>query len=312
VVDDWRYGIAAGGIRTRAYPTVEAAIEDAAALARAMTLKSALGGVPVGGGKIVVLDHPGLNRPAAFARLGAFVQELGGAFRTAGDLGTTSADLEVMARECEYVNTTERDLSAATGRSVLRCIEACAEVAGRGGIAGLTIAIQGCGDIGGAVARALSAAGAELIVADVVDARAQAIAAETGARVIEPDRLWSADCDVLSPCALGGALTEDSADAIRAWAVCGGANNICASPEAERRLAARGVLFVPDVVSSAGAVVLGVSRKLLQLADPNAQVDTLGHTAAEILRAARDAGRLATDVAHERAWAHLAAQFDPR
>lgn len=302
VIDDLTPGLAAGGIRTRAYPSLGDAVRDAMALARAMTIKCALGRVDAGGAKVVVMDHAGMDRPAAFARLGQLVEELGGLFRTAGDLGTTSEDLAMVARYCQYVEHGETDLYMATARGVLRCIEACAEVAGKPGVAGLRIAVQGCGGIGAAVARALAAAGAELLVADVDAARAQAVAAETAARVVGADEILAADCDIVAPCAVGGTITTATAAHVRAWAVCGGANNIVAEPEAEHTLRARDVLFVPDVVSSAGAVIDGISRRVMLLTDSSVLIDTLGATAREILDESRRSGRVATEIAHERAW----------
>jgi leucine dehydrogenase len=304
-IDDVTLGPAVGGIRTRVYPSLAGAIEDAAGLARAMAIKTALCGLDAGGGKIVVLDHPGLDRPAGFARLGQLVAELGGLVRTAGDLGTTADDLTAAARHCTYVNTSQVDLGAATARGLLRCVEACAAVAGKPGVAGLRVAVQGCGSVGGAVARALAAAGAELVVADLDGAAAERTARETGGRVVAPERILFEEVDVACPCAIGGVLTARAAERVAAWAVCGAANNVVADSVAETRLAARGILFVPDVLASAGAVIHGVSRALMGVADSGPLIDALGATALEILVASRDSGRLATDIAHERARARI-------
>jgi leucine dehydrogenase len=306
VLDDLTLGPAAGGTRTRGYPTLADAVADAASLARAMTLKCAISGIDAGGGKAVILDRPGMDRPRAFARFGAFVQELGGMFRTAGDLGTTAADLAAMATRTQYVQTGENDLSAATARGVLRCVEVCAAMSGKPGVRGLRVAVQGCGAIGSTVARALSAAGATLLVADVDRARALAVAAETGARVLDAGSIWDADCDLLSPCAIGGVLTVESAERIRARAVCGAANNIVASPAAEQRLLERGVLFVPDIIASAGAVVHGVCQAVMGGEDPWPRIDALGEIARAVLDESRARGRTPTEIAHARARARIA------
>jgi leucine dehydrogenase len=310
-VDDTTLGPAVGGIRTRAYRSLAEAIEDALHLARAMTIKTALGGVDAGGCKIVVLDHPGLDRPAAFARLGQLVEELGGSIRTAGDLGTTAADLAAAARHSSCVNTSHDDLGAATARSLLRCVEACAAVAGKPGVSGLRVAVQGCGAIGGASARALAAAGAELVVADLDGELAARIAGETGGRVAAPEEILFADADVVCPCAVGGVVTAEAAEKIRAWAVCGAANNVLADAAAERRLVERGILFVPDVLASAGAVVHGVSRGLMGLAASTPLIDALGATALEILKSSRESGRLASAIARELAYARIRDARDP-
>lgn len=312
VLDDLTLGPAAGGVRTRAYPSLAEAVADAAALARAMTIKCALAGLAAGGGKAVVLDHPGLNRPAAFARLGELIDELGGLFRTAGDLGTTAADLAAMASRCRYVHTDEVDLSAAVARGLLRCIEACRalrEETASPTVAGLRVAVQGCGAIGSAVARALVAAGASVIVADLDPARARALADALGADVADPAAVLLEDVDVLAPCAVGGVITPHVAGATRAWAVVPGANNALSEPAAEHRLMSREVLFVPDVLASAGAVIEGIGRTVMGLSEGEraALIDGLGATARAVLDAAWSQGALATDVAAGRARARIAA-----
>lgn len=306
VLDDLTLGPAAGGTRTRAYASMADAVADAADLARAMTLKCAISGLDAGGGKAVILDRPGMDRPRAFARFGEFLEELGGLFRTAGDLGTTLEDLLAMARHSKFVVTAEADQSAASARTLLRSIEACAEIAGKRDLRGLRVAIQGCGSIGASAARALAEAGASLLVADVDGGRAAAVASATGASVVAPDEILVADCDVLSPCAIGGVLTPEVAEEVRAWAVCGAANNIVASPAAERRLQERGVLFVPDFIASAGAVILGVCRSIMHVTDHEQRIEAMRETARAVLAESRTSGRIATEIAEERAWARIA------
>lgn len=316
VLDDHTLGPCAGGTRLRAYPSLEAAVDDAAALARAMTLKCALGGVDAGGGKIVVMDHPGLEREAAFHRLGHFVDELGGRLRTAGDFGTTARDIENMAAHSEFVYVNESGLLSAVARGLISCVQACVRAAGKsssaeldrpGLLAGLRIAVQGCGGIGATAARAFAAAGAQLWLADIDQARADALCSELGATACAPDEILLADVDVVSPCAIGDVLTVEVARDVRAWAVCGAANNILATQKAEDILAERGVLFVPDVVASAGAVVDGVGERVMGLADRGALIDRLGETAYELLRASKETGRTASDLARERAWKRIQA-----
>ena len=313
VLDDVTLGPCAGGTRLRAYPSVAAAVDDAAALARAMTVKCALGGVDAGGGKIVVMDHPGLDRTAAFHRLGQFVDELGGRLRTAGDYGTNEADIAIMAEHSEYVYVDEAGLLDAVARGLVGCIRACVQVAGKSAadpdapLSGLRIAIQGCGGIGGQAARAFAAAGASLVLADIDPARVRELADELGAEQCATDDILAADVDIVSPCAIGGVLTEDVAGQVRAFAVCGAANNILATPAAERVLMDRGVLFVPDVVASAGAVVDGVGDRIMGLADRGPLIDRLGETAFRLLLDSQTTGKTASELAAEQAWARIRA-----
>lgn len=304
VIDDLTLGPAAGGVRTRAYGSPEAALADAAALARAMTIKCALAGLPAGGGKCVVLDHPGLDRARAFGVLGERIAELGGLFRTAGDLGTTAADLAAMASRCPWVHAEEGALTGAAARGLLCCIEACAALRGVA-LAGLAVGVQGCGAIGAAAARLLAAAGARLVVADLDAARARAIAGETGAAIADPAELLAAPVDVLAPCAAGGVIDVEVARATRAWAICGAANNLIASPEAEAALIERGVLVVPDVVASAGAVIEGIGHTVMQLPDRAPLIDALGATARRLLEESRATGALPSELARRLARARL-------
>lgn len=307
VLDDMTLGPAAGGIRTLPYRTFPDALADAARLAAAMTVKCALAGLPAGGGKGVVIDHPDLRRERAFERLGARVEELGGIFRTAGDMGTSSADLAAMARATRHVYTGEAALLQAAGRGMLRCVEACVEVLGAPGVDDLHVAVQGCGAIGGAVARALAAAGARLTVADVDSARAERLAREVRASTCDPREVLLLPVDIVAPCAAGGVITASVARALRSRAVCGAANNILADAVAGRILHERGIPFVPDVVASAGAVIEGIGDMVMALQDRSTLVDALGVTAREILTESRRRDLPPSAVALERARARVAA-----
>lgn len=306
-IDDTTLGPAVGGVRTMRYATSEDALADALALARAMTLKCSLAGLTAGGGKAVVLAHDGLDRRAAFRRLGEVIEELSGTFRTAGDLGTTAADLEVMASVCRYVHTDERGLAAAVARGLVACVEACAGVRGVE-LEGLRIVVQGAGSIGAAAARAFAALGLEVLLADVDEARARAVAAsiDSHVQVIAAEGALLVPADIVAPCAVGGVVTADVARSMRAWAVCGAANNALASPDVAGSLAARGVLHVPDPIASAGAVIDGIGASVMGLSDRGPLIDALGRTAREVLDGAIAAGRTPLEVAEHRARARIA------
>jgi len=309
-IDDLTLGPGAGGVRTRPYATVPAALADAARLSRAMTMKCSLGGLDAGGAKAVILDHRGLDRERAFTILGQRIEELGGLFRTAGDLGTTAEDLAVMAKQTEYVHTDEVDLSAAVARGLLRCVEACAERRGVE-VPGLRIAVQGIGAIGAAVARTLSDVGAELIIADLDHEKTMTLAALIGARAVPSDAILTEKVDVVCPCAVGGVLTTESVAALDAWAVVPGANNTLADSEAGDLLHSRGILFVPDVISSAGAVVDGIGKTVMGISDRTHLIDRLGKTAQVVLAQSDTQGRPTSAVARAIALERIAAAKIP-
>ncbi|MEO1227535.1 MAG: Glu/Leu/Phe/Val dehydrogenase dimerization domain-containing protein [Myxococcota bacterium] len=305
VLDDITLGPAAGGVRTARYDSFSSALEDAFALARAMTHKCALAGLGAGGGKIVVLDHDDLDRGRAFEALGNHVESLEGLFRTSGDYGTTQDDLRAMARRTRYVQSDEVRIAHAVAIGVLRSVEALQQFRGHAPrVEGLRIAIQGCGATGAAVARLFAEHGAELVVSDLVAARAEGVAAETGADIIEPDDILHAEVDIFAPCARGGWLDVEKVNELAARAVCGAANNVLTGIDAARRLQARGILHVPDAISSAGAVVEGIGRTVMGLPDRSPLLDHLGRTALTVLRDARDKGitthEAAEQVAKER------------
>lgn len=304
VVDDLTLGPAAGGTRTRAYASAAEAVRDAADLARAMTVKCALAGLEAGGAKMVVMDHPGLVRRQAFATLGRRVQELGGIFYTAGDLGTGQEELEAMAATCSYVRTDLSDLASAVARGVAACIDACARMRGAGGIDGLHVAIQGCGAVGSAVASALASAGARLTVADVHPDAASRVASVTDAAVVEPERILAVEADVLAPCATGRVIDVELARTTPVWAICGAANNLLATPTVGQLLADREILLVPDVISSAGAVIHGFCDFRGESRAPEL-IDRLGETAREVLEQSLAERRATTEIAEERARARL-------
>jgi leucine dehydrogenase len=295
-LDSVALGPAAGGVRTLAYPTEEAALTDARRLARAMTVKCAISDLDAGGGKAVVMAHPGLIRPEAFKRLGEAIEALNGEFRTAGDAGTTASDLAAMATTTQWVHEDEEGLTGAVARGLVECLRAaCLDHRGLHWPS-LSATVQGCGAIGGAVARALSVSGLRIAVADLDASKAAFMASELGALHVSPDAVFTREADILAPCALGGVITEAVAHDLNASILCGAANNIVAGARAERVLSERGITWVPDVIASAGAVVHGIARTVMHIDDPSPMIDRLGHITAEVLKTAREQGLLSSQV----------------
>ena len=304
-IDDLRLGPAAGGVRTWAYESTGAALEDARRLSRAMSVKCALAGLRAGGAKTVISVGHLQKREQAFEVLGERIEELKGQYRCAGDLGTSDTDLQAMTRKTKYVHTNSTDLSASVARGTLRCLEALVEARGRQ-TKGLRVAVQGCGSIGMAVAQALANDGAELFVADLEPDRARACSKATGARVLHADGILLADVDVLVPCATGNVISEALARQTPAFGICGAANNVLATPHVASILAERGIHHVPDVLASAGAVIDGIGETVMNLdvAGREALIDALKTTTALLLRRAirekRPPEFLAWEMANER------------
>jgi len=258
-------GPSSGGVRFWHYPDARAAITDALRLSRGMSYKSAMAGLPIGGGKGVILaDRPGM-RPseAILAAFGDAIESLGGRYITAEDVGLSEAGMQAIATRTRYVSglpvgegQAGGDPGPVTARGVYFGVKAAAKRAlGVDSMAGVRVAIQGTGSVGGGLARLLAADGARLLLADVHADKAAALAAELGAETMRADEILFADVDIVSPNALGAILTEASIPRITARVIAGGANNQLALPEDGARVHARGILYAPDYVINAGGII---------------------------------------------------------
>jgi leucine dehydrogenase len=260
-------GPSLGGCRMWGYADSRDAIADALRLSRAMTFKAAVADLPQGGGKGVImrpLGEPppqGEQRQAALLDFGDTVDLLDGRYRTAEDVGTSDADMTVIAEATSHVTglAVERggsgDPSPWTALGVQEAIRvACERVWGSPDLDGRTIAVVGLGRVGGALAHSLAAAGARLVVADV-DTGKRALADELGAEWTDPAAALRAEVDVLAPCALGGVLDDGSVPALRCRAIAGAANNQLASDAAAQQLREREILWAPDFVANAGGII---------------------------------------------------------
>jgi leucine dehydrogenase len=257
-------GPAAGGTRFKRYETDADALDDALRLSRAMSYKSALAGLPVGGGKSVIVGDPDALKTRAFLHAyGRYIDRIGQTYATGEDVGMTVADIETVKEVTPYVGGTSADAgdpSIHTAVGVVHGLRAVVERRfGRADFLGLRIAIQGLGAVGWGVAERLRQAGAELLVADVRPELAERARAVLGATVVRSDQIHAAEADIFSPCALGGGLNSATVPEIRAAAVAGAANNQLADPQAGLALAQRGILFAPDYVINAGGIVSGMA-----------------------------------------------------
>ncbi|MEN3340633.1 MAG: leucine dehydrogenase [Actinomycetota bacterium] len=295
-----RRGPAGGGTRLRVYPTPGDGLADAMRLSRAMTQKMAAADMPRGGGK-AVLAVPALPAGEArrnlLLRYGDLVASLGGSYRTAGDMNISPADLDVVAERCPWVYGTTRaagNSGRGTARGVLHGIRASVEqVFGSPELGERSVLVQGVGAVGGDLARMLAEAGAQVLVSDVDAGLAAAVAEETGAAAVPADEAIAADCDVFSPCAVGGVLGADSIPRLRCRVVAGSANNQLAAPDDAERLHAAGILYAPDYVINAGGVLqlLGLEELGWDEDELERNLARVGDTLRELYRhAAREGG----------------------
>jgi leucine dehydrogenase len=249
----------------RSYPSLEEATADALDLAEGMTYKNALAGLPLGGGKSVLLADRDLDagREELFLWFGACVESLGGRYVTAEDMGTRVDDIEVVRRVTAHVAGRDPeqggggDPSPWTALGVFNSMRACLErVYGTKDFTGETVAIQGVGHVGRFLARHLAEAGATLILSDTRAKNLDDACREFDARAVEVDDIFSVECDIFSPCAISHVLTRQNISKLRCKIIAGAANIQLADADAEAQIAGRGILYAPDFAINSGGVIL--------------------------------------------------------
>ncbi len=261
-IHDTRLGPSLGGCRFISYAHEELALIDALRLARGMTYKAAITGLPLGGGKSVIMrPASSFDRTALFTAFGRFVEGLGGRYITAEDSGTSVEDMVVIRGQTRHVTGLPPkdggggDPSPLTALGVRRGIEACVRHAYGRDLSGIRVAIQGVGHVGYYLAKELHALGAKLTISDIDPARTNRVREELGANVVPNEQIFAQDVDVFAPCALGAILDDASLPQLRAKIVAGAANNQLAEPRHGEALFARGIVYAPDYAINAGGLV---------------------------------------------------------
>lgn len=314
-------GPAAGGCRMWPYPSAEAAQEDALKLSRAMSYKNAMADIPVGGGKAVIIgDSRTQKTKALFEAFGRAVEAVGGRYWTAEDVGVSPTDLAHARTQTRYVVGLEGhegasgDPSPVTAEGVFRGMSLCVRRGLNRDLAGLTVAIQGVGQVGGFLADKLHAAGAKLVICDVNAEAVAAVAARTGARVAAPDAIFDVEADVFAPCALGGAINALTLPRLQAKVIAGGANNQLAGPDVGRAVFERGIVYAPDYVINGGGIINAAAeilaveeRRAYDGAWVEAKVSRMIDTLDEVLGGSALEGRPTNEVSDEIARGRIAA-----
>ena len=257
-------GPAAGGCRLWHYPTQYEATADALRLAQGMSYKNALAGIPLGGGKAVLRKpQEPFDRRSLFQAFGEIVDTLEGRYVTAEDVGTTVEDMKETATQTSYVaglpprhpGSPGGDPSPWTARGVFVSMKVAVERHIAKPLSDCTVAIQGLGNVGSALADLLYETGAKLIVCDPAPGLAERVRARTGATCVSHEEIASVSADVFAPCALGGAIDENTVRNLKAHIICGGANNQLSAPKIGMDLADRDILYAPDYVVNAGGII---------------------------------------------------------
>ena len=309
-------GPGAGGTRFWHYPNPKDGLRDALRLSRGMSYKNAMAGLPMGGGKAVILaDEARTKTPELLAAFGDAVEGLGGRYVTAEDVGISEADMVAVSKRTAHVsglpvsgeNAAGGDPGPFTSYGIYLGIKAAVlHKLGTDSMQGVHVAVQGTGSVGGGVARLLAKDGARLTLADIHSDGVKALAEELGAQVSSPDEILTTQCDVLSPNALGAILDDDSIAALNTQIVAGGANNQLARARHGAVLFERGILYAPDYVINAGGIISVATEYLTRrdgktgtVGDVNALIEKIPGRLAQIWQTS-DAGGTSPDVVADR------------
>ncbi len=300
-VHDTSLGPALGGLRMWPYVRESDGLADACRLAEAMTWKAAAAGLPLGGGKAVIVadSRTGKTRERLEA-MGEVVEMLGGSYITAEDVGINAEDLEIVRTRTRHVTGLARaaggsgDPSPFTALGVFESIKVCLQEAlGDASVKGRTFAIQGLGNVGAQLARRLIEAGGKVLGADVCPERAQAVAKELGIALVAPEKVLFEKCDVLAPCALGGVLDKETIPRLQCAIVAGAANNQLAEKRDAVRLRDRGILYAPDFVINAGGLIniaVEIEPEGYREDEAVRKVTAIADTLVQVLARARETG----------------------
>lgn len=259
-IDDTTLGPGLGGVRMRPYASATAAAEEAQRLAAAMTLKNALAGLPYGGAKSVILADgaptDAAGRAALMRRFGGFVAGLGGRYLPGVDMGTTTADLDLVAASGATVTCNDENPSPWTALGVYQAIRgAVLHRWASDTLADVHVVIQGAGHVGAVLGELLVDAGARISVTDVDRARAAGLAERLGGRVVAPDAVTTVECEVFAPCAVARVVNTATVGGLRCGVVAGAANDTLEHDRLAEDLRSAGITYVPDFLANAGGVI---------------------------------------------------------
>ncbi|MCM3730619.1 branched-chain amino acid dehydrogenase [Fictibacillus nanhaiensis] len=262
-IHDTTLGPALGGTRMWTYENEDAAIEDALRLARGMTYKNAAAGLNLGGGKTVIIGDPKKDKnEEMFRAFGRYIQGLNGRYITAEDVGTTVEDMDLIYQETPFVTGvspafgSSGNPSPVTAYGVYRGMKAAAmEAFGTDSLEGKVIAVQGVGHVAYTLCKHLHEEGASLIVTDINKEAVQRAVDDFGAKAVDIDDIYSVDCDIFAPCALGAIINDDTISKIKAKVVAGAANNQLKETRHGDALHEMGIVYAPDYVINAGGVI---------------------------------------------------------
>ncbi|MFQ5948660.1 MAG: Glu/Leu/Phe/Val dehydrogenase [Acidimicrobiia bacterium] len=292
-------GPALGGTRFFPYESEEDALADVLRLSQAMTFKAAVGGLDLGGGKAVIIGDPHeMKSERLWRAYGRVIDSLQGRYITAEDVGTDHHDMEIIRRETRWVTGVpveeggSGDPSPATARGLMAAIRAVSRhLWNTEDLTGRKVAVMGVGKVGSSLVERLVDAGCEVVIADVYPPALERMVETFGVKSVAPDEIYSVDCDILSPCSLGGALNADTIPQLQCRAIIGSANNQLAEGTDPEEIQRRGIFYAPDFVVNAGGLI-NVYEELRGYTEDRARhnIDKIYNNTLRVIRAAEKRG----------------------
>ena len=300
-----KLGPALGGCRFIEYSSDQDALTDAMRLAKGMSYKAALARVPQGGGKAVIMKPSGeFDRALIFKQFGQAIQSLGGRYITAMDSGTTVSDMDIIRTQTLYVSSSSQigNPSPSTAKGVALGVVAAVQFKCDKKISGCTVAIQGLGNVGFALAEYLYKAGAKLIVCDVDEKKTRMAAQSLSAIVVSPLEIYDQECDVFCPCGLGGVINDQTIKRLRCRIIAGCANNQLSNEKVGGLLHEKGILYAPDYVINSGGLIFASSNfRNLKQEHIDHEIMRLRDTLNQIFIISKQKNRPCNEIANEMA-----------
>lgn len=306
-INNLKRGPAIGGCRLAVYHTLDRALEDALRLGYMMSYKAAITNLPHGGAKAVIVQPKVIkNREAFFEKFGEFVNELGGRYITAVDSGTSTHDMDSIAKKTPFVTCTSRtgsdsDPSPFTALGVIRGMEAAVKYKmQRSSLEGIRVAIQGAGHVGYHLAKELIERKANVIMSDINQQALQACVDKLHVDTCSPEEIFSVNADVFAPCALGAVLNKETINRLKTKVIAGSANNQLAHHHYAALLQERGILYAPDfLINSGGLIQVAVSYSQGSKQEILKRIDEIYHTSYEIFERSEKEHLPTNDVAEK-------------
>jgi len=302
-IHDTTLGPAWGGTRLWNYESEEEALTDVLRLARGMSRKASISGIDVGGGKAVIMARAAQKTEALLRAHGRCVETFKGRFLTGEDVGIGVEDVEIMRKETEYVAETKGigDPSPFTAHGVVSGMRACVrDVYGSPSLSGLKVVIQGVGHVGYNLARELHEDGAELIVSDISKELTERVSQEFGAQVVDVEEIYSVNCDIFAPCALGAIVNDETIPRLTCKIVAGAANNQLKENRHGRLLYERGICYAPDyVINAGGLIAIYMESKHNTVEEIREKIEQIEQRIGKIISLSKEHHKPTYEIAHQ-------------